>query len=82
MFVHLRGTVQPLLRDILVVFDPNTSWLNRASTAAPFLAARGMEGDGWSMLIYLAARKRPCRRPKQRGVDDQPSKSRLVTVPC
>jgi multiple sugar transport system permease protein len=59
MFLFLfnsEGLFNYFFGDILGWVDPNTAWLNRASTALPVIALLGVwKGVGWAMLIYLAA---------------------------
>lgn len=59
MFMFLfnsEGLFNYVFGDILGLVNPNTAWLNRASTALPVIALLGVwKGMGWSMLIYLAA---------------------------
>ena len=59
MFLFLfnsEGLFNYFFGDILGWVDPNTAWLNRASTALPVIALLGVwKGVGWAMLIHLAA---------------------------
>lgn len=59
MFMFLfnsEGLFNYVFGDVLGLVNPNTAWLNRASTALPVIALLGVwKGVGWSMLIYLAA---------------------------
>lgn len=59
MFLFLfnsEGLFNYFFGDILGWVDPNTAWLNQASTALPVIALLGVwKGVGWAMLIYLAA---------------------------
>lgn len=78
LFNHLFGT-------ILGLVDPNTAWLNRASTALPIIALLGVwKGMGWSMLIYLAALQSvPAELTEAARVDgaNRSQVVRFVTVP-
>lgn len=88
MFMFLfnsEGLFNHVFGNLLGWVDPNTAWLNRASTALPVIALLGVwKGMGWSMLIYLAALQSiPGELVEAARVDGANSAqvTRFVTVP-
>ena len=88
MFMFLfnsEGLFNYVFGDILGLVNPNTAWLNRASTALPVIALLGVwKGMGWSMLIYLAALQSiPAELTEAARVDgaNRGQVTRFVTVP-
>lgn len=88
MFMFLfnsEGLFNHFFGEVLGIVDPNTAWLNRASTAIPVIALLGVwKGMGWSMLIYLAALQGiPVELTEAARVDgaNRAQVTRYVTVP-
>lgn len=88
MFMFLfnsEGLFNYVFGDVLGLVNPQTSWLNRASTALPVIALLGVwKGLGWSMLIYLAALQSvPAELQEAARVDGASAAqvTRFVTVP-
>jgi len=88
MFMFLfnsEGLFNYVFGDVLGLVNPQTSWLNRASTALPVIALLGVwKGLGWSMLIYLAALQSvPVELQEAARVDgaNRAQVTRFVTVP-
>lgn len=88
MFMFLfnsEGLFNYVFGDVLGLVNPNTAWLNRASTALPVIALLGVwKGMGWSMLIYLAALQSiPAELTEAARVDgaNRAQVTRFVTVP-
>lgn len=88
MFMFLfnsEGLFNYVFGDVLGLVNPNTAWLNRATTALPVIALLGVwKGMGWSMLIYLAALQSiPAELTEAARVDgaNRAQVTRFVTVP-